>query len=78
MKWVVVWGAVFLGSVVVFVAIPRPALLWMADLLALVGDDIARVRGPTSDPAGPPSHGAIQSRPERPGRFSRTWRDGRG
>ena len=57
MKWVVVWGAVFLGSVVVFVAIPRPALLWMADFLALVGDDIARVRGPTSDPAGPPSHG---------------------
>ena len=64
MKWAVVWVAVFLGSVVVFAAIPRPALLWMADFLVLSGDDIAQVRGPTSDSAGPPSRGgeAIETR----------------
>ena len=51
MKWVVVWVAVFLGSVVVFVAIPTPALYWVANFLDVFGDGSA----PTKTKAAPPA-----------------------
>ena len=57
MKWVVVWVAVFLGSVVVFVAIPTPALYWVANRnsLDVFGDGSAQ-------PAGDPRSGRLSMR----------------
>ena len=57
MKWVVVWVAVFLGSVVVFVAIPTPALYWVASSLDVFGDGRAKVGDPTSGRLRPASDG---------------------
>ena len=57
MKWVVMWFAVFIGSVVVFVAIPRSALLWVANSLDIFGDGIAQVSDRTSAPVGSANDG---------------------
>ena len=51
MKWFLLSVAVFLGSIVVFVAIPRPALLWVANSLD-VFSGIAHVADPTGSPQG--------------------------
>lgn len=48
MKWVVIWVAVFFGSVVVFVAMPKSALHWVANRLDFFGDGIARRKPPPS------------------------------
>ena len=53
MKWIVIWVAVFLGSVVVFVAIPGPVLNWLANFLDVSGDGIAEVDDPTRARAEP-------------------------
>ena len=50
MKWIGVWVAVFLASLVVFVAIPRPALLWVVNSLDVSGGGIGRVKNRTSSP----------------------------
>ena len=52
MKWVLLSVAVFLGSVAVFVAMPRSALLWVANSLPVFGDGVAHVGGSTSRPQG--------------------------
>ena len=57
MKWVVMWVAVFIGSVVVFVAIPRSALLWVVNSLDIFGDGIAQVSDRTNAPVGPANDG---------------------
>ena len=64
MKWIVVWVAIFLGSLVVFVGIPRPALLWIASSLDASGDDMGHVKNRTGSPAEPVSEGgdAVASR----------------
>ena len=50
MKWIGVWVAVFLASLVVFIAIPRPALLWVVNSLDVSGGGIGRVKNRTSSP----------------------------
>ena len=57
MKWIVMWVGVFLASVVLFVAIPRPALLWVVNSLDVFGDGIGHVNNRTSSPAEPVSDG---------------------
>ena len=57
MKWTGVWVAVFLASLVVFVAIQRPALLWVVNSLDVVGGGIGRVENRTSSPVEPVSEG---------------------
>ena len=57
MKWIVVWVAVFLASVVVFVAIPRPALLWVVNSLDVIGDGIGHVNNRTNSPVEPVNDG---------------------
>ena len=57
MKWIVVWVVVFLASVVVFVAIPRPALLWVVDSLDVFGDDISHVAYRNNGPIEPAHDG---------------------
>ena len=52
MKWVLLSVAVFLGSIVVFVAIPRPALLRVANSLGVFGGGIVQVAAPTGSPQG--------------------------
>ena len=52
MKWVLLSVAVFLGSIVVFVAITRPALLWVANSLGVFGGGIVQVAAPTGSPQG--------------------------
>ena len=47
MKWILLSVAVFLGSVAVFVAMPRSALLWVANSLPVFGDGVAHVGGST-------------------------------
>ena len=47
MKWVLLSVAVFLGSIVVFVAIPRPALLWIANSVGVFGGGLVQVADPT-------------------------------
>ena len=69
MKWVVVWVAVFLGSVVVFVAIPRPVLLWMADSLDIFADDIAPVREPGRGSVRPADDGGDSIETRTTGKF---------
>ena len=51
-KWVLLSVAVFLGSIVVFVAIPRPALLRVANSLGVFGGGIVQVAAPTGSPQG--------------------------
>ena len=57
MKWIVVWIAVFLALVVVFVAIPRPALLWVVNSLDVFGDGIGHVKNRTNSPVEPVNDG---------------------
>ena len=57
MKWIVMWVAVFLASVVLFVVIPRPALLWVVNSLDVFGDGIGHVNNRTSSPVEPVSDG---------------------
>ena len=57
MKWIVVWVAVFLTSVVVIVAIPRPALLWVVNSLDVFGDGIGHVKNRTNRPVEPVNDG---------------------
>jgi hypothetical protein len=57
MKWIVVWVAVFLALVVVFVAIPRPALLWVVNSLDVFGDGIGHVKNRTNSPVEPVNDG---------------------
>ena len=65
MKWIVVWVAVFLALVVVFVAIPRPALLWVVNSLDVFGDGIGHVKNRTNSPVEPVNDGgnSVASRP---------------
>ena len=65
MKWIVVWVAVFLALVVVFVAIPRPALLWVVNSLDVFGDGIGHVKIRTNSPVEPVNDGgnSVASRP---------------
>ena len=53
MKWILLFVAVFPGSVAVFVAMPRPALLWVANAVGVFGGGIAPASEPTSAPQGP-------------------------
>ena len=53
MKWIVVWVAVFLASVVVIVSIPRPALLWVVNSLDAFGGGIGHVKNRTNSPVEP-------------------------
>ena len=55
MRWIVVWVAVFFASVSAFVAMPRPALLWVANSLDVFGDAIGHVALRTSRPVEPVS-----------------------
>ena len=57
MKWIVVWVAVFLASVVVIVAIPRPALLWVVNSLDVFGDGIGHVKNRTNSQVEPVNDG---------------------
>ena len=52
MKWFLLSVAVFLGSIVVFVAIPRPALLLVANSLGVFDGGIVQVADPTGNPQG--------------------------
>ena len=56
-----VWVAVFLASVLVFVAMPRPALLWVASSLDVFGDAIGHVTNRTNPPVEPLSDGGDSS-----------------
>ena len=69
MKWVVVWVAVFLGSVAVFVAIPTPALYWVANFLDVFGDGSAQVGDPTSGRLKPASDGDDSVETRKTGTF---------
>ena len=57
MRWVAVWAAVFFAAVSVFVAMPRPALLWVANSLDVFGDAVAHVENGTNRPVEPASNG---------------------
>jgi len=57
MKWIVVWVAVFLASVMVFVAMPRPTLLWVVHSLDISDDAIGHVTNRTNRPVEPLSDG---------------------
>ena len=61
-KWIVLSVAVFLGSTMVFVAIPQPALHWARTVvvqpLAVFTDGTRPAVGSTSDSAGP-THDAV-------------------
>ena len=51
------WIAVFLASIVVFVVVPRPALLWVVNSLGDFGDSIGHVGNRTNSPMEPGSDG---------------------
>ena len=57
MKWIVVWIVTFLASVMVFVAMPRPALLWVVHSLDVFGDAIGHVGSRTGSPVERESDG---------------------
>ena len=57
MKWLLLFVAVLLGSIAVFVAIPRPALLWVATSVGVFGVDVSPARAPTSAPQRSASDG---------------------
>ena len=48
MKWMLLFVGVFIGSIAVFVAIPRPALLWVAHSVGVFGGDVSPARGATT------------------------------
>ena len=65
MRWVAVWAAVFFAAVSVFVAMPRPALLWVANSLDVFGDVIVHVANRTNRPVEPASNGGNSSEKRR-------------
>ena len=48
MKWMLLFVGLFIGSIAVFVAIPRPALLWVANSVGVFGGDDSPASGATS------------------------------
>ena len=49
MRWVLMFVGVFLGALILFVAMPRPALLWVVNTLDVFGGGTtARVGAPAS------------------------------
>ena len=78
MKWVLLSVAVFLGSIVVFVAIPRPALLRVANSLRVFGGGIVQVAAPTGSPQGAARDGGDSVETRRLGRFRQKLWDARG
>ena len=77
MRWIVVWVAAFLASVVVFVAMLRPALLWAVNPLDVFGDAIAHVTNRTNRPVEPVSDGGDSSARRRTIEMLRADRAGR-
>ena len=50
MKWVLLFVAVFIGSIAVFVAIPRPAFLWVANSVGVFSGGVSPASDATSAP----------------------------
>ena len=48
MRWVLTFFGVFLGALILFVATPRPALLWVVSSLDAFRGGTARVGAPAS------------------------------
>ena len=44
MRWVLMFFGVFLGALILFVAVPRPALLWVAKSVDVFGGGTTRGR----------------------------------
>ena len=57
MKWIAVWIGVCIAWVVVFVAVPRPALLWAVSSFDLFGDGMGRAGNRTGSPVEPLNDG---------------------